>query len=263
MISFSTASSDVPLLPMTSFSQNLNNPPSANLAPNMSARQRKLAALAGAAKDLHPKKTDEATEDTKMSSALIDRKGTLPLNELDDERAEKEVEYRINSSTTIIEVAAVLGGFSFDRFMSCNEFEEAFGAAHPKAFWSFVMATFLSFAFNMITVAAMSIELYVTNRLLSKNVFKAAQFARDMSGVRRIAVASSFISVPCLLIAVISYAMMAFGESTGIFTLFGLLFLSVMMAMFWRMQQLALKQDYSIVGGWYLRITGQRKSKYL
>ena len=230
----------------------------------MSTRKSKLAALAGAVEGLDTKKVnDNPKKSDSLNSDLIDRRGTLPLNMLDDEKLEKEVEYRINSSTTIIEVAAVLGGFSFDRFMSCNEFEEAFGKAHPSAFWTFVMATFLSFAFNMITVAAMSIELYVTNRLLSKNVFKAAQFARDMSGVRRIAVGSSFVSVPCLLIAVISYAVMAFGKSTGIFTMFGLLFLGVMMAMFWRMQQLALKQDYSIIGGWYLRITGQRKSKYL
>ena len=30
-----------------------------------------------------------------------------------------------------------------------------------------------------------------------------------------------------------------------------------------RMQKVALRQDYSIVGGWYLRLTGQRKDKYL
>eukprot|EP01083_Nonionella_stella_P266807 902053_1 len=77
------------------------------------------------------------------------RTGTLPLNELDEERAEKEVEYRINSSTTIIEVSAVLGGFSFDRFMSCHEFEELFAQKSPKLFWWFMISIFLSFCLNM------------------------------------------------------------------------------------------------------------------
>lgn len=230
------------------------------------ASKAKLQALADS-KTSKPTSQDIDEADTKqtesMKEALIQRTGTLPFDELDEEKAEKEVEYRINSSTTIIEVSAVLGGFSFDRFMGCGDYEEAFGASHPFLYWCFVMATFFSFCFNMVTVAAMSIELYVTNRLLSKNVFKAAKFARDMSGVRRIAVAASFVSVPCLLVAVIAYALMAFQGSTGIFMFFGSLFMSALLAVFWRMQQLALKQDYSIIGGWYLRITGQRKSKYL
>ena len=193
----------------------------------------------------------------------IRRTGTLLLSDMDDDKAEKEVEYRINSSTTIIEVSAVLGGFSFDRFMSCNEFKEQFGKKYPTVFWWFVMALFFAFCFNMITVGVMSIELYVTNRLLSKSPMKAVKFARDMSGVRRIAVASSFISVPCLLSAVISYAVMAFEASISIFTFIGIMFILLLLALFFRMQQLALKQSYSIVGGWYLRLTGRRKDKYL
>ena len=47
------------------------------------------------------------------------------------------------------------------------------------------------------------------------------------------------------------------------FKIFGFIFLFVLFGLFWRMQQLALKQDYSIIGGWYLRLTGQRKDKYL
>ena len=196
--------------------------------------------------------------------STIERTGTLPLTQLDEERAEKEVEYRINSSTTIIEVSAVLGGFSFDRFMSCNEYRELYG--NMTLYWIFVLSTFFSFGFNMITVASMSIELYVTNRLLSKNPLKAAKFARDMSGVRRIAVSCSFMSAPCLLIAVLSYSLMVFHDDFGsiqIFTVFGLSFMILLFGLFWRMQQLALKQDYSIIGGWYLRLTGQRKDKYL
>eukprot|EP01083_Nonionella_stella_P307197 1078854_1 len=199
----------------------------------------------------------------KEMEKLLNRQDTLPLFKLDEERAEKEVEYRINSSTTIIEVSAVLGGFSFDRFMSCHESQELFAKEHVTLFWIFVMALFFAFCFNMLTVAIMSIELYVTNRLLSKSPLKAAQFARDMSGVRRIAVATSFSSVPCLLIAVISYALMAFNAETHIFIVFGGLFMCILFALFARMQQLSLKQDYSIVGGWYLRLTGQRKDKYL
>ena len=125
------------------------------------------------------------------------------------------------------------------------------------------MSTFIAFCCNMITVASMSMEIYVVNRLLSKNPIKAAVFARDLSGVRRIAVMSSFLSVPCLLFAVLSYAFMAFDDSTHIFTIGGIVFLGMFVWIVVRMQKLALRQDYSIVGGWYLRLTGQRKDKYL
>lgn len=83
---------------------------------------------------------------------LIKRTGTLPLNELTEEKAEKEVEYRINSSTTIIEVSAVLGGFSFDRFMSTNEYQELYAAKFPYLFHVFTVSTFLSFCFSSVSI---------------------------------------------------------------------------------------------------------------
>ena len=90
----------------------------------------------------------------------------MPLNELDEDKACQEVEFRINSSSTIIEVSAVLGGFAFDQFLSTNDYMDAWSQKYPILFNIFSMATFLAFCANMITVAVMSMELYVVNRLL-------------------------------------------------------------------------------------------------
>lgn len=195
--------------------------------------------------------------------AMISRKGSIPIHLLDDEMAKEEIEYRVSSSTTIVEVSAVLGGFAFDRFMSTYDYIEIWENKHGYLFWILAISTFIAFCANMITVAAMSMEIYVVNRLLSKNPIKAAKFARDLSGVRRMAVMCSFGSVPCLLIAVLAYSFMAFEDNCRVFIVLGTVFLALFGWVVARMQKLALRQDYSIVGGWYLRLTGQRKDKYL
>ena len=63
-----------------------------------------------------------------IKTKKIQRTGTIPLDELDDEGAEKDVQYRLDSSSTILEIAAVLGLLSSkqnkkSKILKCSDSE--------------------------------------------------------------------------------------------------------------------------------------------